>query len=87
MGIIAWIVMGLIVGAIAKMIMKEGGGWVSTLLFGIVGAVVGGWIGDLLFNRGSLSLFSPLSWLLALIGALLVIWVFNLLTRGRGRVA
>lgn len=79
--------MGLIVGAIAKMIMKENGGWLSSLLFGIAGGVVGGWIGDLLFNRGTLTFFSPLSWLLALVGACLVIWIFNLVTRGRHRVA
>ena len=76
MGIIAWIIMGLVAGSVGKMIMKEGSGsWLSSLLFGIVGAVVGGWIGDLLFNRGSMSLFSPVSWILAIAGSCIVIWV------------
>lgn len=68
--------MGLVAGTIGKMIMKEGSrSWLSSLLFGIVGAVVGGFIGDLLFNKGSMSLFSPISWILAIAGSCLVIWV------------
>jgi len=76
MGILAWIIMGLVAGSVAKMIMKQGNGsWLSSLLFGVVGAVVGGFIGDLLFNRGSLSLFPPISWILAIAGSCIVIWV------------
>lgn len=68
--------MGLVAGSVGKMIMKEGGhGWISSLLYGIVGAVGGGWIGDLLFNKGSMSLFSPISWILAIAGSCIVIWV------------
>ncbi len=68
--------MGLVAGTVAKMIMKEGNGsWLSSLLFGIVGAIVGGWIGDLLFGGGRLSLFNPISWVLAIGGSCIVIWV------------
>ena len=46
-GFIGWIVLGLIAGAIAKAIKpgEQGGGWIATLLLGVVGAIVGGWIG------------------------------------------
>ncbi len=44
--------MGLIAGAIAKAITKSGGGWVSTLIVGVIGGIVGGWIGAVLFDRG-----------------------------------
>lgn len=47
MDILSWIVLGLIAGAIAKAIKpgEQGGGWFATLLLGVVGAIVGGWIG------------------------------------------
>jgi len=48
MGILSWIVLGLIAGALAKWIMpgRDGGGWIVTTLLGIAGAVVGGYIGS-----------------------------------------
>ena len=59
MGFLAWIILGLIVGAIVKAVMpgRVGGGWVTSLVLGLVGAIVGGWIGSLLFNRGDLAFF------------------------------
>ena len=44
MGIIGWIVIGLIAGVIAKMVMSDRVGWIMTILVGMAGAVVGGWI-------------------------------------------
>lgn len=74
--------MGLIAGTIAKSLMKkDGGSWVSTLVTGIVGAIVGGWIGAALFNNGDLYFFSLWSWLLAIGGSALVIWIYSLITR------
>ena len=74
--------MGLIAGTIAKSLMKkDGGSWVSTLVTGIVGAIVGGWIGAALFNNGDLYFFSLWSWLLAIGGSALVIWVYSLISR------
>ena len=58
MNFIAWIIMGLIAGAIAKSIMKEKGGWVSSLVIGLIGGVVGGWIGSAIFDRGVTGFFS-----------------------------
>lgn len=72
--------MGLIAGAIAKAITKSSGGWVSTLIIGVIGGVVGGWIGALLFDRGLTGFFSLWSWLLAIVGSVLVLWIYNLIT-------
>lgn len=72
--------MGLVAGAVAKAITKNGGGWVSTLIVGVVGGIVGGWIGALLFDRGITGFFSLWSWLLAIVGAVLVLWIYNLIT-------
>ena len=52
MGIIAWIIFGLIAGIIAKLIMpgRDGGGFFLTCILGIVGAVVGGWLATMFCN-------------------------------------
>jgi len=84
MGFIAWILMGLIAGAIAKAIMKRQGGWISTLVTGLIGGVVGGWIGTAIFDRGVVGFFSPWSWLLAIGGSVLVLWIYGLI-QGRRR--
>ncbi|BCW60833.1 putative membrane protein YeaQ/YmgE (transglycosylase-associated protein family) [Paenarthrobacter nicotinovorans] len=83
MGIIGWIILGLIAGAIAKAIMpgKQGGGWITTILLGIVGAVLGGWIGSALFKVGINEFWSLSTWLLAIGGALLVLVIWGLVTR------
>lgn len=53
MGIIGWILIGLIMGAIARAILpgKAAGGWFITLVVGVLGALLGGWIGGALFKR------------------------------------
>ncbi len=83
MGFIGWIVLGLIAGAIAKAIMpgQQGGGWIVTLLLGVVGAILGGWIGSAIFNVGLGDFWSLQTWLLAIVGALIVLFVWGLLTR------
>ena len=60
MGILSWIVFGLIAGVIAKWIMpgKDPGGFIVTTLIGIAGAVVGGWLGSITGLGGSVSGFS-----------------------------
>ncbi|MEC4884435.1 MAG: GlsB/YeaQ/YmgE family stress response membrane protein [Scytonema sp. PMC 1070.18] len=86
MNILAWIVLGLIAGAIAKAIYPghQGGGILGTLLLGIVGAFVGGSLG-LWFSTGTLTLTaSTLSIggvILAILGALVAIFIWNLITR------
>ena len=85
MGILGWIVLGLIAGAIAKAIKpgQQGGGWIATLLLGIVGALVGGWIGSAIFNVGINQFLSLSTWLLAIGGSLVVLVIWGLLTRKR----
>jgi uncharacterized membrane protein YeaQ/YmgE (transglycosylase-associated protein family) len=85
MGIISWIVLGLIAGAIAKAIMpgKDPGGFIITALIGIVGAVVGGFLGNALFHTGTVNQFDFRSLLLAIVGSLVLLWVYRLTTRSR----
>ena len=82
MGILTWIIFGLIAGAIAKFIMpgNQGMGWVLTIILGIVGAFVGGWIGSML-GWGTVNDFDFRSIILAVVGALLVLWVYGMATK------
>lgn len=84
MSLIAWAVIGLLAGAIAKAIMpgNDPGGIIVTMLIGIVGAFVGGWIGGLLTGSG-LNGFSLWSLILAIVGSLLLLWIYRLSVRGR----
>ncbi len=87
MGIIGWIVLGLIAGAIAKAILPgtQAGGWIMTLLLGVVGALLGGFLGGLLFNVDLGGFFDIRTWLLAIGGSILVLLIFGLVTRGSRR--
>ncbi|MBA5247582.1 GlsB/YeaQ/YmgE family stress response membrane protein [Marnyiella aurantia] len=82
MGILTWIIFGLIAGAIAKFIMpgNQGMGWLMTIILGIVGAFVGGWIGSM-FGWGTVDDFDFRSIILAVVGALLVLWIYGMATR------
>jgi uncharacterized membrane protein YeaQ/YmgE (transglycosylase-associated protein family) len=84
MSILAWIVLGLIAGAIAKAIMpgNDPGGLIVTMLIGVVGAFIGGFLGNMLFGLG-LTGFSWQSLLLAILGALLLLWIYRMTTRTR----
>ena len=87
MGIIGWIVLGLLAGAIAKLILpgKQGGGWIVTLILGVVGALLGGFLGSVLFNAPLQDFFSIQTWLLAIGGAIIVLLIYGLVTRGSRR--
>ncbi len=78
MGIFAWIVFGLIAGALAKLIMpgKDPGGMIVTMLIGIAGAVVGGFIGNYL-GFGGISGFDLRSMGIAIGGALLLLFIYR----------
>ncbi|MBH8578258.1 GlsB/YeaQ/YmgE family stress response membrane protein [Nostocaceae cyanobacterium CENA369] len=86
MNIIAWIVLGLIAGAIAKAIYPghQGGGILGTIVLGIIGAFVGGSLG-VFFNTGTFALAAPTlsipGIILAVVGALIAVFLWNLLTR------
>jgi len=76
MHIIGFIIFGLIVGAIAKLIMpgKDPGGFIITAILGMVGSVIGGWIGASL-GWGNTGLKS---WILAIIGAIILLALYRL---------
>jgi len=82
MGILSWIVMGLIVGLLAKFIMpgKDPGGLIVTILIGIGGAFVGGFIGSFL-GLGTVTGFNVGSILLAIGGALLLLVLYRVIKK------
>ena len=84
MGFLAFLILGLIAGAIAKLILpgKQGGGWFITLLLGVVGALLGGWIGSLIFGRGLTEFWDLGTWLMAIAGSIIVLLIYGLITRG-----
>jgi uncharacterized membrane protein YeaQ/YmgE (transglycosylase-associated protein family) len=86
MGVIAFIILGLIAGAIAKTVWKgnEPGGMLGTLLVGVAGALIGGLVASAA-GLGELSGFFSLgTWLIAIAGALLFLFVFDLVARRTG---
>ena len=82
MGILSWIVMGLIVGILAKFIMpgRDPGGFIVTILLGIAGAFLGGFIGSFL-GLGAVTGFNLGSILLATGGAVLILILFRAIRR------
>src|SRR6186997_2683108 len=87
MNFLAWIVLGLIAGAIAKAIMpgNDPGGIIVTMIIGIVGALIGGFLGNTIMGLG-INGFTWQSLLLAIVGALVLLWIYRMTTRGRTRV-
>ncbi|RAX46072.1 GlsB/YeaQ/YmgE family stress response membrane protein [Arthrobacter sp. AQ5-06] len=83
MGFFAFLILGLIAGAIAKAILpgRQGGGWIITLILGVVGAFLGGWLGGLLFNAPLQEFFSLQTWLLAIAGSIIVLLVYSMVTK------
>ena len=84
-GIIGWIVFGLIVGAIAKLVMpgRDPGGIIVTMLLGIVGAVAGGYIGRALGWYGP---EDSAGFLMSLFGAIILLFIYRLAVGRRARV-
>ena len=82
MGILAWLVLGLIAGALAKLIYPghQGGGIIATIGLGILGSLVGGFVGQALLGVGTTALSVP-GIICAVLGAMLLIFIWGLLTR------
>ncbi len=83
MGIISWIILGLIAGALAKWLMpgNDGGGWLTTMALGIAGAFVGGFLGGLL-GFGGADGVNIGSIITATIGAFVLLFIYNRFMRG-----
>jgi uncharacterized membrane protein YeaQ/YmgE (transglycosylase-associated protein family) len=83
MGIIAWIVLGLIAGLIANLLIpgKRQQGLIITCVIGIIGALLGGWVASKVFHVHSLNGFFHLStWITAIIGAAVLLLIYHLVT-------
>jgi uncharacterized membrane protein YeaQ/YmgE (transglycosylase-associated protein family) len=81
MGILSWIVLGLVAGAIAKLLMpgRDPGGWIVTMLLGIAGAFVGGWIGTMLWGSSGVNGVNLGSIGLAVLGAIVLLVIYRLI--------
>lgn len=82
MGIITWIVLGLVAGILARLVMpgKQNMNWIMTIVLGVVGALVGGFISREL-GWADVSGFNLTSLLIAGGGAVLVLWIYGMLRR------
>ena len=82
MGIIAWIIFGLVAGIIAKVIVpgKDPGGIIVTSIIGILGAVVGGWVGTLM-GFGEVTGFNLASFVIAVLGAVTLLILYRVLRK------
>lgn len=82
MGIIAWIIFGLIAGIIAKVIVpgKDPGGIIVTSIIGILGAVVGGWVGTRM-GFGEVTGFNLASFVIAVLGAVILLILYRVLRK------
>ena len=89
MTIIGWIILGLIAGAIAKAILPgaQGGGWLITLVLGVVGALLGGFLASAIFGIPMGGFFEIRTWIIAILGSIVVLLIYGLATRGSRRRA
>ena len=87
MGILSWIVVGLIAGLLAKVILpgKDPGGLIITTLIGMVGAVVGGFVVGILGGAGATG-FNVWSIMVATLGAIILLAIYQLFAGGQRRV-
>jgi uncharacterized membrane protein YeaQ/YmgE (transglycosylase-associated protein family) len=86
MGIIAWIVLGAIVGYIAEHLTGRRAGILMTIVTGIAGALLGGFLASVLFHTRTLGTFFDLStWITAIIGAVVLLFVVRAVSGNRGR--
>lgn len=82
MGILLWILFGLVVGVIAKLLMpgRDPGGFIVTILLGIAGALTGGFIGR------AMNMYGPnegAGWIMSILGAIILLALYRMLARRR----
>jgi uncharacterized membrane protein YeaQ/YmgE (transglycosylase-associated protein family) len=88
MGIIAFIILGLLAGALAKAILPgdDPGGFIVTALIGIAGAIIGGFLAALIFDAHPLDEFFDIStWLTAIIGSIILLLIYRAVAGSRSR--
>ena len=86
MGIIAFIILGLLAGAIAKALLPgdDPGGFIITALIGVAGALIGGFLAGALFNADPMDEFFDIStWLTAIVGSIVLLLIYRLVTGRR----
>ncbi len=83
MGIFATLVVGAIAGFLAHLLMRTRTGLIVDLVLGIIGGFVGGWLSSLLLGANLMSGINLTSIIVALVGAIIVIAIYRLITRGR----
>lgn len=81
--VLTWIVLGLIAGALAKLIYpgRQGGGIFATILLGILGAMLGGWLGTAILGAGAVTGFNITSIVLAVLGSVILIFLWGAFAR------
>ncbi len=87
MGIIAFIILGLLAGAIAKAIMPgdDPGGWIITAVIGVAGAILGGFLAGALFGADPMDEFFDISsWLTAIVGSIILLALYRVVVNRRG---
>jgi uncharacterized membrane protein YeaQ/YmgE (transglycosylase-associated protein family) len=86
MGIIAFIILGLLAGAIAKALLPgdDPGGFIVTALIGVAGALIGGFLAGALFDADPMDEFFDIStWLTAIVGSIILLMIYRLFTGRR----
>jgi uncharacterized membrane protein YeaQ/YmgE (transglycosylase-associated protein family) len=85
MGILSWIIFGLIAGAIAKLLMpgRDPGGWIVTMLLGVAGAFLGGFIGRTIWGSSGVTGFDLSSFGLAVLGAFVLLLLYRMIVGRR----
>lgn len=85
MGIISWVIFGAIAGWVASLILKTDGqqGMLGNIIVGIIGAAIGGWIAGLLFGGVGVTGFNVRSFIVAVVGAIVLLLIKGALTGKR----
>ena len=80
MHVLGWIIFGLVVGVVGKLLMpgKDPGGFIATVAIGILGALIGGFLGRLVGMYGE---EDPVGFVMAVIGAILLLWLYRIFNR------
>jgi uncharacterized membrane protein YeaQ/YmgE (transglycosylase-associated protein family) len=83
MGILSWIVLGAIAGFLANLVVGGREGVIGTIILGIVGAVVGGYLAQAILHKGDVTGVNVESIAISVVGAIVVLFAWRALTRNR----